>query len=61
MMTKWWHLAVEEIARTLGTDGKAGLSSQSAAEKLTTHGANELREKKGRSALAIFLDQFKGL
>ena len=61
MMTKWWHLAVEEIARTLGTDNKAGLSESAAAEKLTTHGANELREKKGRGPLAIFLDQFKGL
>ena len=60
-MTKWWHLAVEEIARTLGTDGKAGLSEAAAAEKLITHGANELLEKKGRGPLAIFLDQFKGL
>ena len=32
MMTKWWHLAVEEIARTLGTDNKAGLSESAAAE-----------------------------
>src|SRR4030065_473117 len=60
-MTKWWHLAVDDIARTLETDGKAGLSSPAAPEKLTPHGANELQEKKGRGPLAIFLDQFKGL
>jgi Ca2+-transporting ATPase len=60
-MTKWWHLAVEEIARILGTDGKSGLSEAAACEKLRTHGANELQEKKGRGPLAIFLDQFKGL
>jgi Ca2+-transporting ATPase len=60
-MTKWWHLAVEEIARILGTDGKSGLSEAAAGEKLRTHGANELQEKKGRGPLAIFLDQFKGL
>jgi len=60
-LTKWWHLGIEEIARTLGTDGKTGLSAAAAAEKLRTLGANELQEKKGRGPLAIFLDQFKGL
>ena len=60
-MTKWWHLDVEEIASTLGTDGRTGLSAAAAAEKLRTLGPNELREKKGRGPLAIFLDQFKGL
>jgi Ca2+-transporting ATPase len=60
-MTKWWHLGIEEIARTLGTDGKTGLSAADAAEKLRALGANELQEKKGRGPLAIFLDQFKGL
>ncbi len=60
-MTKWWHLDIGEVARSLGTDGKAGLSSAAAAEKLRTLGPNELREKKGRGPLAIFLDQFKSL
>jgi len=60
-MTKWWHLDVDEIARALGTDGKTGLSAAAAAEKLRTHGGNELLGKKGRGPLAIFLDQFKGL
>ncbi|OGD27367.1 MAG: hypothetical protein A2V57_08605 [Candidatus Aminicenantes bacterium RBG_19FT_COMBO_65_30] len=60
-MTKWWHLGIEEIARRLETDGKAGLSAAAADDKLKTLGANELQEKKGRGPLAIFLDQFKGL
>jgi len=61
MTTKWWHLATDEIARTLGTDVKAGLSSAAAAEKLEKLGPNELQEKKGRGPLAIFFDQFKSL
>ena len=60
-MTNWWHLDVDAVARDLGTDGRAGLSSVAAAEKLRTIGPNELREKKGRGPLAIFLDQFKSL
>ena len=60
-MTKWWHLGVDETALSLATDGKTGLSSAAAAEKLRSHGPNELREKKGRGPLAIFFDQFKSL
>ena len=60
-MTKWWHLDVEAVVQRLGTDGKAGLSSAAAAEKLRTIGPNELQEKKGRGPLAIFFDQFKSL
>ncbi|MEN6560731.1 MAG: calcium-translocating P-type ATPase, SERCA-type [Acidobacteriota bacterium] len=60
-MTKWWHLAIEEVVRDLGTDAKAGLASSAAAGKLVTAGPNELREKKGRGPLAIFFDQFKSL
>ena len=61
MTMKWWHLATEEVAQRLGTDARAGLSSAAAAEKLEAVGPNELREKKGRGPLAIFLDQFKSL
>jgi Ca2+-transporting ATPase len=60
-MTKWWHLGVDEIARSLGTDGKTGLTTADAAERLRTRGPNELQEKKGRGPLAFFLDQFKSL
>jgi Ca2+-transporting ATPase len=61
MTTKWWHLATDEVARTLGTDVKTGLSSAAAADRLETLGPNELQEKKGRGPLAIFFDQFKSL
>jgi len=60
-MTTWWHLSVEQISRELGTDPKGGLSAAAAAEKLRSHGPNELQEKKGRGPLAIFFDQFKSL
>ncbi len=60
-MTKWWHLATEDVALTLETDPKTGLTSAAAARKLETVGPNELREKKGRGPLAIFFEQFKSL
>src|SRR5512137_903050 len=60
-MTTWWHLGVDEVAKQLETDGKAGLSPAAAAARLRTFGPNELREKKGRSPLAIFVGQFEGL
>jgi P-type Ca2+ transporter type 2C len=60
-MTTWWHLSVEGISRKLETDVKAGLSAAAADGRFWTIGPNELREKKGRGPLAIFLDQFKGL
>jgi Ca2+-transporting ATPase len=61
MTTKWWHLGTEEVVRTLASDAKAGLSSAAADEKLRSVGPNELREKKGRGPLSIFVDQFRSI
>ena len=61
MTTKWWHLGTDEVVRALTTDARSGLASAAAEERLRTVGPNELREKKGRGPLAIFLDQFKSL
>jgi Ca2+-transporting ATPase len=60
-MKNWWHLAGGEVARLLATDLAGGLSREAAARRLEEYGPNELQEKKGRSALAIFFEQFKGL
>lgn len=57
-----WHtLSVDEVIGQLGTDGNRGLGQDEAARRLKEHGPNSLAEVKGRSALAIVLDQFKSL
>ena len=38
-----------------------GLTSDRAAELLRDHGPNQLAEPEGRSALAVFVDQFRNL
>ncbi len=49
----------EELISALRTDGEKGLSSSAAAELLTKHGENKLKEKKKKSLFQRFLDQFK--
>jgi P-type Ca2+ transporter type 2C len=58
-MEKWWHHTSEEVADKLLTDIGHGLSSTEAAARLAKDGPNILAEKPGRSALALFLDQFR--
>ncbi|MGZ4886200.1 MAG: calcium-translocating P-type ATPase, SERCA-type [Candidatus Aminicenantales bacterium] len=60
-MKNWWHLTAAEVAEALDTDLKCGLTTAEAGLRLDKFGPNELREKKGRGPLAIFLEQFKGL
>ncbi|MDD3845649.1 MAG: cation-translocating P-type ATPase [Syntrophorhabdaceae bacterium] len=55
------HYHQEEIGSTcehLGT-GIGGLGAAEAAKRLTQYGPNELKEKKKKTALQMFLDQFK--
>jgi len=56
---KWWKSGSEEIARALTTDLNSGLTRQEAQARLKKYGLNQLKEKKGRSPLSIFLEQFK--
>ncbi len=60
-MNAWWHLSAAEVARRLETDEKAGLSPAEARRRFERFGPNELREKKGRGPLGIFIEQFEGL
>ncbi|MCD6243314.1 cation-translocating P-type ATPase [Candidatus Bathyarchaeota archaeon] len=55
---QWHSLSEEEIFRKLNTSLK-GLSQKEAEERLKKYGYNELTEKKGRTALQMFLSQFK--
>lgn len=51
--------SVSDVLSTLGTDGTRGLTRDDAAEKLGQHGKNKLREKKKKTALQRFFEQFK--
>jgi P-type Ca2+ transporter type 2C len=58
-MEKWWYVDKEAVARSLTTDTEKGLVHQVVTERLHQYGLNQLAEKEGRSAIAMFLDQFK--
>jgi len=56
---RYWQCDLKEIESRLSTSLSHGLSDTDAAERLARHGRNQLREKKGRSPLGQFVDQFK--
>jgi Ca2+-transporting ATPase len=56
---RYWQCDLEEIESLLSTSPSHGLSDTDAAERLARYGRNQLREKKGRSPLGQFVDQFK--
>jgi Ca2+-transporting ATPase len=58
-MPKPWHAAsIEEVLKELGVS-REGLSSQEASERIEKYGFNEIKEVKRRTALQMFLDEFK--
>lgn len=60
-MSRSWHgLDAEEVMKALGVDRK-GLTSREASERLQRYGYNELRRVKRRTALHMFLDEFKNI
>ncbi len=52
-------MELQELIRSLGTDAAKGLSAQSAAQGQNKYGENKLREKKKKTNLQRFFDQFK--
>ncbi len=61
-MSEPWHArSAAEAATELGSDPRLGLSRVEAARRLAADGPNEVRRTEGRSALAIFAQQFSGL
>ncbi|HSF26738.1 MAG TPA: cation-transporting P-type ATPase [Actinomycetes bacterium] len=48
-----------DVIEELGTDASAGLSPQEAADRLHTHGANQITAEKPPSALAVALAQLR--
>ena len=60
--TSLWHtLEMDEVAERLGLASVEGLAASEAAGRLARFGRNALPEVEKRSALAMFLDQFKEL
>ncbi|MEM3553925.1 MAG: HAD-IC family P-type ATPase, partial [Candidatus Bathyarchaeia archaeon] len=58
-MSKPWHvMEVDEVLKELGVS-RDGLSSSEALERLKKYGPNEIRKVKRRTALHMFLDEFK--
>ena len=55
---KWHTLSPEKVLKLLNSSRK-GLSKEEAQERLQIYGYNEIEEKKKKTALSIFLDQFK--
>ena len=56
-----WHAMDEKtVLKTLDTHAK-GLTNKEAKERLTKYGYNVLREGKRRTALQMFLEQFKDI
>ncbi len=54
-----YNQKVEEVLSSLETNEQKGLSTDAVREKQAKFGANKLKEKKKKSTLARFIDQFK--
>lgn len=53
------HQTAEEIITALSTDIQKGLSESTVAERQAKYGPNKLKEKKKKSTIQRFFDQFK--
>jgi len=58
-MTQWWQIDITKAAQTLNADLTNGLTFGEAKARLEKYGPNQLKEKKGHSALSIFFEQFQ--
>ena len=52
-----YQKSVQEAEKELRTDLSQGLTPEEAAKRLQENGPNELKEKKGKTKLQIFLSQ----
>jgi len=58
MGSVWWATNKDEVIQNLKT-GPDGLSEEEVKRRLSEYGYNELREKKRKTVLQMFLDEFK--
>ena len=59
MEEKWFNKSIEETCKLLKTDAELGLSNNQVLENRNKYGLNELKEKKKKSLIVKFLEQFK--
>jgi Ca2+-transporting ATPase len=59
--TKYYNLSSEEVSKQLQVDPAKGLSSDEAKSRLQKYGPNKLAEKKKKSGLQAFLEQYQDL
>ena len=57
----WHQIDIAQCAAQLKTDSVSGLSGIEAKHRFTSHGPNQLTEKKSRPPWLKFLDQFRNL
>lgn len=60
MSSAWHSMDKEEVIQALKTSPR-GLTTEEAKKRLTQYGYNELKEKKRRTALHMFIDEFKDI
>ena len=58
---KWYTLTPEDVGKELGVDPAKGLSSAEVQQRLQKYGPNRLDEKKKKSGLQAFLEQYQDL
>lgn len=59
MEKQWFNKTIEETCKELETNLELGLNENQVEEKRKEYGANELEEKKKKSLIVKFLEQFK--
>ncbi|HDJ89586.1 MAG TPA: cation-translocating P-type ATPase, partial [Thermoprotei archaeon] len=59
-LEKWYTLSYQEVLKKLGSSEK-GLSYEEASKRLEKYGFNEIETGRRKTALTIFLNQFKSI
>ena len=59
MEKAWFNKSIEQTCKELETNLKAGLNEKQVEEKRNKYGENKLEEKKKKSVVVKFLEQFK--
>ena len=59
LLLQFYSKSKEDVLKTLATNEQNGLSESYAAELLQKHGENKLKEKKKKTTLQRFFEQFK--
>ncbi len=60
--SKSWHsISAEHALETLSSDAVRGLSSEEAQRRMAVYGPNSIKREKNKSALQIFLGQFRSV